>query len=246
MLAGKEMHRKACGGGQDPGVIRALLFDAAGTLLEPAEPVAMVYARFFRRHGGGADPAAVRSAFAAAFGGLAGPAYAAHADGDAAEREWWREVVFATMRGCGVAPLDRDACFRDLFDHYAEPAAWSFYPETRTVLEQARAEGFRLAVVSNFDRRLHRLLDGLPFECVLTSADAGTRKPDPAIFVRVLRQLGLEPAEVFHAGDSAAADIAGAAGLGIPAYLVQRPHADLRGFLSRALEMRSAAAGEKA
>ena len=129
------------------------------------------------------------------------------------------------------------ACFEALFEHYACFTAWRVFPEAAEALDEARREGFRVAVVSNFDRRLHRILEGagLSFEFVLTSADARVRKPDPAIFRQALDRLDLQPAEVLHAGDSAMADVAGARAAGIEPYLLDRPCRNLRGFLGHAL-----------
>lgn len=226
---------------QTAPVIRALLFDAAGTLIEPAEGVAGVYARCFARAGWPLEPPRVRAAFGTVFSDAAAPDYAAFSDGDAVERAWWRGVVFETLRACGVDPLADEAragdCFESLFRHYAAPGAWRVFPEVEGVLEAARRAGLVTGVVSNFDRRLHGILDGLglSFGFVLTSADARARKPDPGIFRQALARLGMEAAEVRHAGDSPEADGVGARSAGIVPFLVERPARDLRGFLSEVL-----------
>jgi putative hydrolase of the HAD superfamily len=223
-----------------PSVIRALLFDAAGTLIEPAEPVAEVYARCAAGFGLNLEATAIREAFGHAFGSSGDPAWERHPEGDAAEREWWRQVVRRTLEQAAGRPLPDElvaACFQSLFAHYESPVAWRVFPEVAEVLDQAGCEGFRVAVVSNFDRRLHRVLEGcgLSFEVVLTSADAKCRKPDPSIFLQVLERLELAPDEVLHVGDSPAADGTGARAAGIEAYLLDRPRNDLRGFLDHAL-----------
>ncbi len=220
-------------------MIRALLFDAAGTLIEPAEPVAAVYARHAAAFGLNLEAAAIRQAFGHAFSSSGDPAWVLHPTGDTAEREWWRRVVGLTLdRAAGRSlPEDRvNDCFESLFAHYESPVAWRVFPEVVEVLDQARRDGFRVAVVSNFDRRLHRVLEGsgLSFECVLTSADARARKPDPSIFRQALDRLGLSPAEVLHAGDSVVADGEGARAAGIEPFLLDRPRNDLRGFLEHA------------
>jgi putative hydrolase of the HAD superfamily len=221
-------------------VIRALLFDAAGTLIEPAEPVAEVYARHAAACGLPLETAAIREAFGHAFGSSGEPAWNLHPEGDGAERAWWRQVVGLTLGRAAGRSLPEDLvedCFKVLFAHYESPSAWRVFPEVGAVLDQARHEGFRVAVVSNFDRRLHRILDGwgLGFEFVLTSADARARKPDPSIFRQALERLGMSSDEVLHAGDSASADGAGARAAGIEPYLLDRPHNDLRGFLALAM-----------
>jgi putative hydrolase of the HAD superfamily len=224
-------------------VLQALFLDAAGTLIEPAEPVAEVYARTAAACGQLVEPAVVKQWFGVAFSGIGDPNYDLHPDGDLAEREWWRQVmgtVFEKSLGTPSPEGFLSPCFEALFAHYAEPAAWRVFPEVPGVLADARAAGLRLAVVSNFDLRLHGILagHGLHFDEVITSADARSRKPDPAIFRTALERLGLQPHEVLHAGDSPAADLEGAAAAGIGACLIARPATDLRAFLAGALARR--------
>lgn len=223
-----------------PPVLKALFFDAAGTLIEPAEPVADVYARTAAAFGQPVEPAAVKRWFGAAFGGIGDPDYDAFPDGDAAERAWWGHVVNVVFCRILGAPLPDGffrPCFDALFSHYAEPSAWRVFPEVKEVLATARAAGLKLAVVSNFDRRLHGILagHGLQFDAVVTSADARSRKPDAGIFHAALAALSASPREVLHAGDSLVADGKGAAAAGIQAVVIRRPGQDLRGFLAMAL-----------
>jgi putative hydrolase of the HAD superfamily len=223
-------------------VIRALFLDAAGTLIEPAEPVAEVYARHAAAKGIHLETSTIQAAFSGLFSGIGDPEWSAHSEGDAAEREWWQQVVGATLCRAAGASLDGElvgACFEDLFAHYADPAAWHVFPEVQPVLAEARAAGLRLAVVSNFDRRLHGILagHGLHFDAVITSADARARKPDLAIFKAALAALDLHPGEVLHLGDSPAADIEGAARAGIDARLVKRPDHNLRAALAGVLAL---------
>lgn len=225
-------------------VIRALFLDAAGTLIEPAEPVAGVYARHAAAKGLNLEIGRIKAAFADLFTGTGDPEWGAHPEGDTAEREWWRQLVGATLGRAAGASLDGDlveSSFQGLFAHYADPAAWHVFPEVSQVLAEARAAGLRLAVVSNFDRRLHGILSGhgLHFDAVITSADARARKPDPRIFSTALAALDLRPEEVLHAGDSPSADLEGAARAGIAARLVRRPDRDLKVFLAEALALRA-------
>jgi putative hydrolase of the HAD superfamily len=214
-------------------MIRAILLDAAGTLIRPAEPVAEVYARHFAAAGRPVDAGRLSDAFRSAFGGAGDPAYHDFPDGDSAERAWWRNVVASTARHVGVE-LPGDAlerCFAGLFEHYASGDAWAVFPEVRERLASWRTSGFRLAVVSNFDRRLHRILDELDlvssFDAVVCSADARVRKPDPAIFRQALERLDASPAETVHIGDCPVADGGGAGNLGIAGFVLKRPEITL-------------------
>src|SRR5262249_18502473 len=87
----------SAGRGVGPGtMIRTVLFDAAGTLFDVAEPVGETYARFARREGVSAEPRALDDAFRAAFAGsppLAFP-HARTAELPSLERAWWKRLVF--------------------------------------------------------------------------------------------------------------------------------------------------------
>ena len=100
------------------------------------------------------------------------------------------------------------------------------YPEVPDVLARLRAGGARLAVVSNWDVSLHDVLErtGLRplLDGVVTSAEFGAAKPDPAIFARALELAGASAAGAVHAGDDVEADVHGARAAGIEPVLVAR------------------------
>ena len=89
-----------------------------------------------------------------------------------------------------------------------------------------RARGLRLVVVSNWDVSLHDVLDRLGLSAmldgVLTSAQAGARKPSPVIFERALGIPGVSATEAVHVGDSLDEDVEGARAAGIEPVLVRR------------------------
>jgi putative hydrolase of the HAD superfamily len=206
--------------------IRAVTLDAAGTLLALAEPVGTTYARFAARHGIRVEPADAERAFRAA---LAAAPPLAFPDADAGtlderERGWWRAIVARALAAPGGARLD--ACFDDLFRHYAEAAAWRVFPDVGPALAALRARGIGIGVVSNSDARLVGLLEALgigsQIDAVVCSARAGAAKPAPAIFLAAVARLGVPAAETLHAGDDPVADVEGARRAGLEAVLVER------------------------
>jgi putative hydrolase of the HAD superfamily len=100
------------------------------------------------------------------------------------------------------------------------------YPDAAPALAALRRRGLTLICVSNWDYSLPEVLDrcGLAdsLDAVVTSAGAGARKPDPAIFARALELAGCEAAEALHVGDTAVEDVEGARAAGIPALLIDR------------------------
>jgi HAD superfamily hydrolase (TIGR01549 family) len=89
-----------------------------------------------------------------------------------------------------------------------------------------------IAVCSNFSHSetARRILEegGMAacFRNVVVSEDLGVRKPRAEIFRAALAGLDARPEEVLHVGDSLAADVAGAAGLGIRTVWLTRRVAD--------------------
>ncbi len=103
---------------------------------------------------------------------------------------------------------------------------FSEFDDTRPALELARSRGQRLVVVSNWDVSLHDVLQRLRLapllDGVVTSAEAGARKPSPKIFERALAVADVSPAQAIHVGDSIEEDVAGARAAGIEAVLIAR------------------------
>ena len=224
---------------------RAILLDAAGTLIDVAAPIGKTYSDLAREFGGDLDPDALTAGFRTAFAGAPPMAFPGRhgADLDRAERAWWRAVVERVTREAGGVP-EFEAYFDQLYMHYAAARAWRVFPEVPGVLATLRDRGLGLAVVSNFDSRLPPLLDALNlapfFDVVVCSGAAGAAKPERAIFTHALAALGVEAHETLHVGDSVEADYEGARAAGIEALLVDRGttnHAgtirDLRGIPDR-------------
>lgn len=97
------------------------------------------------------------------------------------------------------------------------------YPETAKVL--ARMDGLPRAVVSNADDAFLKGIlrkNGLRFDHVITSEFVRAYKPRPRIFEAALARLRVDPAEAVHVGDSLTADVEGAARLGMRTVWVNR------------------------
>jgi len=118
--------------------------------------------------------------------------------------------------------LDREVPLKTMMDAFQFHA----FDDARPALDELRKAGLRLICVSNWDIslpevlercRLDKALDG-----VVTSAEAGVRKPDPAIFTAALALAGCGPDEALHVGDTVAEDIAGAGAAGISALHIDR------------------------
>ncbi|HIE05283.1 MAG TPA: HAD-IIIA family hydrolase, partial [bacterium (Candidatus Stahlbacteria)] len=94
------------------------------------------------------------------------------------------------------------------------------YPHVNLALTELLKRGLKLGVVSDAPRlqawlRLCSLNLHHHFDSVVTFEDTGRRKPDPAPFLRALKELRIEPEETIMIGDWAERDIEGARKIGI-------------------------------
>lgn len=206
--------------------LRAVFFDAAGTLFHTREPVGLSYARLAGEYGVEATAEQVDAGFRRAFhnaGGLAfGPGHSAEAL-RRLEREWWRGVVADTFVGAGRFS-DFEGYFAALFSFFADPLNWRADSDAAAVLENLQRRELVLGVISNFDFRLYRILSGLGlsryFNSITISSEAGYAKPSPEIFGAALRRHSLQPEQALHVGDSRHLDVVGATGAGLAAALI--------------------------
>jgi putative hydrolase of the HAD superfamily len=118
--------------------------------------------------------------------------------------------------------LDREISVETMMD----AIRFSAYPDVAPALAALRKRGLRLVCVSNWDVSLTEVLErcglGDLLDGVVTSAGAGSRKPDPVIFSQALEIAGCAATEAVHVGDTAEEDVAGAEAAGIRALLLDR------------------------
>jgi putative hydrolase of the HAD superfamily len=215
-------------------MIRAVLFDAAGTLIYLPRGVGWHYREIAARHGMEVDEEGLGVAFGKAFR-VAAPRVATGISRPDDDKGWWRALVREVFAECGQEPEEGvfGPMFEELYGHFAEPGVWALYPEVPGVLEELHGR-YRLAVVSNFDRRLYPILDHLGirryFEAIIISSEVGADKPDPRVYATALASLGVAPSEALHAGDDPEHDWRAATAAGIHLYRVDRPAADLSGL----------------
>jgi putative hydrolase of the HAD superfamily len=217
------------------------------------EPVGDTYARIAAKHGVASDPQALEKAFRAAWKALPSPVHPEGAPPADDDRSWWHEVVRLTFaRGAtspdsgAIAAEVFEPMFADMYAHFANADAWQLYEDTLPALELLRARSLaglhpRLFVLSNFDRRLHPILNGLGiasfFENVLLSSNIGASKPHPRLFQAALTAAANTPAsQCLHLGDDERCDLEGARAAGMHAALVARPEVTLLTLAEKALQ----------
>lgn len=222
--------------------LAAVTLDATGTLLH-APRLGAIYAEVLARHGVVAAErevlAAIRNVWRE-LACLAHPARDRFADGAPA---YWQRFVARVAQHLGHDQGVGPFAAAELYDRFASPDSWQLYPEVPEALAALRGAGLRLAVVSNWDPRLHGILAGLGLaerlETVVLSSEVGVEKPHRRIFETALGRLGLPPSRVLHVGDARLEDLEGAQAVGMQALLLARQGggdvADLAAVVRRVL-----------
>lgn len=142
-------------------------------------------------------------------------------DGSLSDEEAGREHIRGICRHYG---LETNGA-AEAADGYvqAQQANWRLVPGVEALFEALRGQ-MKIGVVTN-GRSLHQrdkleFFDLLPLDALAISEEVGAAKPDPAIFLYALDELGVRKATMI--GDSWENDILGATGIGMDAVWLNR------------------------
>ena len=196
-----------------------MLLDALGTLVELSAPAPRLR-RLLEREGFAVDDARAAAGFRAEI------AYYLdhHLEGrDAGSLDDLRDRCAEVMREALQLPgLDHTTARRAMLGSLEFVA----FADVAGALTALRKRGHTLVVVSNWDCSLPGWLSGAGVldlvDAVVSSAEVGAAKPDPAPFLRGLELAGAEPADAIHIGDSPVNDLEGARAAGVRGVLVDR------------------------
>ncbi|XP_010554772.1 PREDICTED: haloacid dehalogenase-like hydrolase domain-containing protein 3 [Tarenaya hassleriana] len=194
---------------------KALLVDAVGTLLVPAQPMAQIYRAIGEKYGVQYSEDEILKRYRRAYEKPWGGSRLRYVN-DA--RPFWQYIVSAST-GCSDSRY-----FEELYNYYTTEHAWKLCdPEAEKVFKALRERGVKVAVVSNFDTRLRPLLRALRcenwFDAIAVSAEVEAEKPNPTIFLKACELLGVNPEDAVHVGDDRRNDVWGARDAGCDAWL---------------------------
>ncbi len=205
--------------------VKAVSFDAAGTLFRAFPSVGYHYALEAKRFGVVVDPEIIEIRFRNVFNARGGLAALGEHSSEDAERKWWRETVLSVFKGFQT-PEPFEDFFKALYVRFSSKEPWQLFPDVLGTLKKLKGMNKELAVVSNWDSRLFKVLKELGihsyFRTVIISAQAGVTKPHAAIFNQLKRELSLEAEQILHVGDDYECDVEGARLVGFHAVYLDR------------------------
>ncbi|MCB9831587.1 MAG: HAD-IA family hydrolase [Planctomycetes bacterium] len=204
----------------------AICFDAGFTLVEPTRPIAEIYHHFAAEVGVEVDLRDFGRRVASCWTRLNAEFRSADPElrtSEEMERAQWRAFT-AEVAAPYPELRERHQDWHELLvGHFDRPEAWRPIAGARETLEALEDRDLVLAVVSNWHGALHGILAAhrldRHFDLVLTSAEAGRKKPHPEIWREAFRRLDIAPRRCLHLGDSPEDDVLGARAAGLEALL---------------------------
>jgi HAD superfamily hydrolase (TIGR01549 family) len=200
--------------------VRAVLFDVDFTIARPGPELGPEgYRRLGERFGLDLDPSRYRQAREQAVEGIRRHPELEH------DEEIWVAFTERIIRGMGGEADSAYDCAVAMTSAWEHAEHFELYEDALPVLEELRAQGLKLGLVSNTGRNLDEFVahHRLDIDAALGSGAFGRTKPHPTIFRAVLERLAVEPAEAAMVGDSPEDDVEGARAAGIEAaFLLDR------------------------
>jgi putative hydrolase of the HAD superfamily len=158
------------------------------------------------------------------------------------DQYYWGEYLHALMDRIHAPEEARGELMLRVANGFRDIKLWSHVlPETPPYLDDLRARGYLLGVISNsngsMEEQLGRLDLARRFQIILDSAVVGVEKPHPEIFRLALERAGVAPAEAMFVGDTYSTDMGGAQLAGLHGVLIDRANAYPRAESPRILTL---------
>jgi putative hydrolase of the HAD superfamily len=150
--------------------VKAVFFDAAGTLFQVRARWARSTGAWPSLMGCQATPEAIELAFQEQFANAPVLAFPNRTPEEvlAMERRWWEKLMRLVFQEIGMFPRFNDY-FNNVYEAFKGTESWELYPETEEVLKRLKSEGRYVGVISNFDSRIHEVCRALNISAHLDS-----------------------------------------------------------------------------
>jgi putative hydrolase of the HAD superfamily len=201
-------------------MLKAVLFDVDFTIARPGPELGPEgYQRLGARFGLELDPSRYAVARERAVEGIRRHPELEH------DEEIWVAFTERIVRGMGGDADSAYDCAVEMTRAWEHAEHFELFEDALPVLEDLRARGLKLGLVSNTGRDLDEFVahHRLDVDAAIGSGAFGRTKPHPTIFRAVLERLEVEPADAAMVGDSIEDDVEGAYAAGIErAFLLDR------------------------
>ena len=223
--------------------LKAVTFDCAQTLVNVTWDPIQVAVDAAKRADARFDEQVAAEKYGRLFLGRQSDYFQVSQKGIEAYDLWWRQLTVDWLQAIGV-----DLMYTEGVIHHANRIIYEQREDGQTsvfkacsgaekILGELKSMGLKLAVISNWDISLHRVVELFgwtdAFELVVASHEFGVEKPEPAIFNHALKSLNVEPGEALHVGDDPIADVQGARAVGMHTFLADHSDQGFAGLLDR-------------
>jgi putative hydrolase of the HAD superfamily len=138
-------------------------------------------------------------------------------------RRFWTYLYRRLLAELGV---EDESLVGQLYATFSHTSSYKLFDDVLPVLEELDRRGYRLGLISNFERWLEEMLVELEvghiFDVTVISGVEGVEKPDPAIYAVALERAGVGPRLAVHVGDSPVLDVEPASSVGMTTVLLDR------------------------
>jgi REG-2-like HAD superfamily hydrolase len=194
----------------------AFFFSAAGTLIRYNHSMEGVLVEVLKEKGVEITLYVAKVAFVIADDAVPSKGYTVRSKAE--RNSYWRNYSSAIVKNCKVEDADGKIA-EAVSERLRSSKIWTAFYDSVQALESLKKLGCLVGVIANAESSLPSALDnaGLSqfIDTVTTSEEAGSEKPDPAIFLKAMDKSGLEPKRCVHVGDVPEIDILGARNAGI-------------------------------
>ena len=209
---------------------KAVFFDAGETLVHADPSFPELFAQVLSRSGHSVDPDAVTERLqvvsevvADRFKQAAENQELWSTDEDRS-KAFWLSIYRLFLDDLGLS--SEPGLDNELYEAFSDHSNYALFPDVEPALEELRAAGLTMGVISNFEGWLEMLLEHLDvsryFPVRVISGIEGVEKPDPEIFRIALSRAGIEASDAVYVGDNPHFDVDPAAGVGMHAVLLDR------------------------
>ncbi len=208
-------------------MLRAVFFDVGNTLLFPHPSVSEVCRQILAEEGHVHDLHAIDALMP-----LVDEFYEDRYRSDdtfwtdeAQTSQVWIGMYSLLCRELGIEEEAERIALR-VYEEFGCAERWRAYGDVVPAFRRLRSRGLAIGLISNWDKRLTGLMDGMGIapllDTIVSSAEVGLHKPDPRIFELACERLGVRPEECAHVGDHHYADVLGARAVGMLPILIDR------------------------